>query len=173
MPPVFYHASTNGDIQVFTPRAERVRDASEGPQVFATPSKALATVFIVKTDDSWANSGTISGVPYMIISDRERFETLDIGGYIYELPPETFTNDATKGLGHLEGTSAVPVVPTGKEYFKSGLDAMLDAGVQVYFLDKETYLWFKNDPSHMAENLNQLTSENQKLQKNVSYPFIA
>lgn len=172
MPPALYHASPSGDITVFTPRAESTRDPNEGPRVFATPSKALATVFVVKTDDSWANSGTISDVPYMIISDRARFDSLDTGGYIYSLPTDTFENDPSKGLGELEWTSAVPVVPTNKEYFKSGLDAMLDAGVQVYFLDAETYARFKSDPDHMAENLNALTSENQKLQKNVSHPFI-
>lgn len=171
-PPVLYHASQNGDIQVFTPRTERTRDPNEGPRVFATPSKALATVFSVNTDDSWANSGTISDVPYMIISDRARFESLDTGGYIYVLPTDTFENDPTKGLGELEWTSAVPVVPISKEHIQSGLGAMLDAGVQVYFLEADTYARFKSDPEHMAENLNALTSENQKLQRNVSHPFI-
>lgn len=171
-PPVLYHASPDRAITEFTPRQESMRDPLEGPQVFATPSKEFASIFIVKTDDSWANSGTISDIPYMIISDRARFESLDTGGCIYHLPTETFTTNPEKGLGTLEWTSSVAVTPTSKECYESGLEAMLDAGVQVYFLTADEYARFKVDPDHMAEKLNQLQSENQKLGRNVRHPFI-
>lgn len=44
-PKILYHASPNRSINVFEPRREKVRDPEEGPVVFATPDKALASAF--------------------------------------------------------------------------------------------------------------------------------
>ena len=170
-PQILYHASSDTNIDVFEPRAINVRDPNEGPRIFATPSKAMATIFLVNTDDSWANSGSQDGTPYMAISDETRFKDLDCGGAIYSLPVDNFENDPEKGLGPLEWTSAVSVIPTGKELFSSGLDAMVDAGVQVYFMNQEMYRKLRLAPDHGISLLNTLISENQKLNKNVVHPL--
>lgn len=138
-PRVLYHASSNRNIEMFEPRIGKRRNENEGAQVFATPSKAMATIFLVETDDSWTQSGSMDGTPFIIISDKERFEALDKGGTIYSLPSDLFETDLDKGLRDLEYTSAETVEPVESESFDSALEAMLENGVQVYFVDQETF----------------------------------
>lgn len=157
-PSVLYHASRNPNITIFEPRTEKTRSINEGPRVFATPSRALATVFIVDTDDSWVGSGTVNGVPYILISDEARFRALDTGGTIYSLPSDTFETNPNVGLRENEWASAVPVKPVGKEHVASALQAMQDAGVKVYFVDKKTFEEYRADPSSTMEKLTPVTS---------------
>jgi len=138
-PTVLYHASRNVGIEAFEPRALKVRDRNEGPRVFATPSRAVASMFLIESDDSWVKSGVEDGVPYMVISDESRYRALDTGGVVYSLPAITFENDPDKGLGEFEWTSAEPVVPNEKESVPSALVDMLAHGVQVYFVNTETF----------------------------------
>ena len=161
-PSVLYHGSSNKEIERVEPSAKKVRDGAEGPKIFATPDKRMASVFIVGVDDSWENSGQHNGVPYMVISDRERFSALDHGGTIYHLPSDSFTSDSEKGLGELEWASNEPVQPTHKEEHELALEAMLNHGVQVYFVDKATYDAFRSAPDHGLSILRTTTSENQR-----------
>jgi hypothetical protein len=147
-PPVLFHASRNQNIDVFEPRAEKTRDINEGPRVFGTPSRAMASIFLVESDDSWVQLGTMDDVPYLIISDEERFRNLDNGGVIYSLPNDTFENDPEKGLRELEWTSKESVTPTGKESISSALEDMIKQEVKVFFVDKETYAQIQNAPDH-------------------------
>jgi len=140
-PQVLYHASPNQDIEVFEPRRERFRDANEGPVVFATPDKAYATMFLVKSNDSWVVQGRfseagINGPWHIIISDRERFEQADIGGSIYEFDPGGFEYEPDKNMGSTEWTSKESVTPYRKVDYPSVLQAMIKAGVQVYLVDQ-------------------------------------
>ncbi len=155
-PVVLYHASSNAEIEEFEPRAESVRDKGEGPMVFASPDKAFATCFLVPTDSSWVAIGRYSepgkkGPWHVVVSDRERFEELDHGGAIYSLPSDSFSTDPTKGVGATEWTSPVAVRPIAKEVIPSGLQAMLGAGVQVYFVDRETFERIKQSDDHGKE----------------------
>lgn len=155
-PAVLFHASSNPTIDVFEPRSKKTRDVNEGPRVFGTPSRALASVFLVDSDDSWVQSGTLDDDIYIIISDEERFRASDTGGVIYSLPNDTFENDPEKGLGELEWTSKDPVTPTGKEYVPSALADMIKQGVKVYFVDTETYQRIRgssDDGESIMENL--------------------
>lgn len=143
-PDVLYHASPDSEIEVFEPRQDKVRDPLEGPVVFATPDRAFATCFLVPTDDSWARISRFSenGVPgswKVIVSDRDRFKQLDHGGSIYHLPVDTFNSDTRYSMGETEWTSREAVTPIGKEDFESGLTAMRDAGVEVSFVDEQTF----------------------------------
>jgi hypothetical protein len=147
-PLILFHASRNPNIDVFEPRIGKRRDENEGAQIFATPSKAMATMFLVNTDDSWTQSGAMDGVPYIIISDKERFESLDHGGIIYSLPSDSFETDLEKGLRELEYTSIEAVKPISSERFPSALSAMVDYGVKVYFVDGETYEAIRTSSDH-------------------------
>lgn len=157
-PTELYHASRNPDIDVFEPREGKHRGYNEGAQIFATPSKAMAAVFLVETDDSWTQSGLKDGIPYIIISDRERFEALDKGGVIYSLSSDTFKTDSKKGLGEFEYTSADAVKPSAKEVFDSALDAMISHGVKVYFVDRETFEAIQSAPDNGEEIVSNLES---------------
>lgn len=156
-PQVLFHASRNSEIEVFEPRAEKVRDKNEGPKVFATPSRAMASIFLVPSDDSWVHSGVINDEPYIIISDEERFRSLDNGGTIYSLPNDTFENDPEKGLRELEWTSDKSVTPIDKELVPSALEDMVRNGVKVYFVSKVVFQNIENSPDHGASIMGTLT----------------
>lgn len=161
-PEVLYHASRTADIELFEPRAEHTRDEAEGPRVFATPSRALASVFLVETDDSWTQSGIVDGIPYIIISDEPRFRFIDRGGAIYSLPTDTFECDPDKGLREFEWTSSSPVKPNGVEVIPSALEDMLLCGVKVYFVDRNTFAALENAPDHGREIMDGLTQYSEK-----------
>ena len=139
-PPVLFHGSRNPNIDMFEPRQEKVRDKNEGPRVFGTPSRAMASLFLVEVEKSWVDFGTLDDAPYIVISDEERFRNLDKGGVIYTLPNTTFENDPEKGLRDMEWTSEKSVTPTGKEVVPSALKDMVEQGVKIFFVDKSTYV---------------------------------
>ncbi|MBA3679331.1 hypothetical protein H0W80_04050 [Candidatus Saccharibacteria bacterium] len=143
-PQVLYHASPNQDIEVFQPKREGFRDPDEGLVVFATPDKAYATMFLVKCNDSWVVKGRFSeagvnGPWHIIISDKERFEQADKGGSIYEFDPSGFKFEPDKNMGSTEWTSKESVGPNRKVDYPSALQAMIKAGIQVYFVDQQIF----------------------------------
>ncbi|GEM_PF-758686 len=160
-PTVLYHASSNRNIEVLEPRAEKVRDENEGPVVFASPDKALTTKFLVPSDDTWTRKMRFGDTHVHVISDRKRYEEFDKGGAIYHLSPEGFTLDQTKRGGKNEWTSNTSVTPTEKEEYESGLEAQLDNGVQVYFVDEETFDRITQSEDHGVAIIKGLVSENK------------
>ena len=166
-PPFLYHASANKEIKTFEPRAKSVRDPKEGPVIFATPDLALATTFLVnEANDSWTQIGKINGVPYMVIRDKKHFMRRDKGGSIYKFNSGGFTSHPHRGMGDDEWVSKDPVTPVEKTDVKSALEAMIENGVQVFFVDTKTF----NSVKHDADFLNiimGLESENKKRGKNV------
>ncbi len=160
-PKVLYHGSRSGSINLFEPRLGKLRDESEGAQIFASPSKAMATLFLVDTDDTWTQSGAMDGVPYIIISDRERFEALDQGGYIYSLPSDSFESDSNKGLRELEYTSNDFVEPIEQEFVPSALQAMIENGVKVYFVEPDTWQAIQESEDDGEEIVMNLTPEKE------------
>ncbi len=165
-PKVLYHASLNRNIEVFEPRAEHVRDINEGRVVFATPNKAYASCFIVENDGSWVQISGFNDVRVVIISSESRFRKQDRGGAIYELPVDTFVHEIRGGAKD-EWTSRVPVKPISKTVYDSGLKAMLELSVQVYFVDKKTFKSIYNAKDHGISILRTLKSENQKRNVNI------
>jgi hypothetical protein len=166
-PRILYHASSDRNITQFQPRNNSVRDPEEGPVIFATASKTEATKFLVKTDDSWANLGAFGDVHFVVCADRERFEASDVGGAIYHLPSESFSLDPKYTKSTKEWTSRVPVVPTAKEEFESGLDTMIQTGVQVFFVDRETFEMIQASDDHGNRIIRNLESENMRRDVNV------
>ena len=162
-PKVLYHASPNKNLEVLEPRAETVRDKKEGPVVFASPDKAGVTKFLVPSSDSWTMKMRFDDVHIHVISDRRRYEEADKGGAVYHLSPDTFKLDATKSGGRTEWTSKIALKPIDKEEYKSGLQAQLDNGVQVFFVDKDTFDKLKRSDDHEDAMLRNLESENKKL----------
>ncbi|HRV76345.1 MAG: hypothetical protein H6799_01205 [Candidatus Nomurabacteria bacterium] len=163
-PNVLYHASSNKDIEVFEPRANGVRDMSEGPVVFATPDKAFASIFLVKTNGKWAKISrwTSNGVTtpwHLIVKGKRKFKRRDHGGAIYHLPSESFTFDPDKGVGGSEWTSRSEIRPSGKDLYDSGFRAMIDYGVEVYFVGRLTFRKIKRSEDHGYEIVSKLKKE--------------
>ena len=97
---------------------------------------------------------------------RERFEREDHGGVIYELPSDTFVHEIRGGAKD-EWTSRVSVKPTGKTEYKSALEAMLEHGVQVYFVDKSIFVKINNSKDNGMATLRTLDSENSVKNVNI------
>ncbi|MFA4871856.1 MAG: hypothetical protein WC610_02240 [Patescibacteria group bacterium] len=170
-PRILYHASINRGLPELNPADKSVRDRNEGPVVFATPDRALVTTFLVEGhDDSWTRIGIINGVHYMVICrDRDKFIELDKGGSIYEFPSEEFYCDPAKGMGEKEWASKKTVKPINEVSYPSALDAMIESGVQVYFVDRETFQSIDLD-SDYGTDFKKITSENQRRGVNI-IPF--
>ncbi len=142
-PKYLYHASDNKGVDVFKPKNKTVRDKSEGKVVFASPSKTYASMFIVPARDSWATNGRFGNRFWIVVSDKKGYLKNDRGGAIYSLPADKFNYSPNKGTSYLEWTSKEPVKPIDKEVYDSGLEAMMNLGVEVYFVDKNTFKDFK------------------------------
>ncbi|MDE1874863.1 MAG: hypothetical protein KGI79_02070 [Patescibacteria group bacterium] len=160
-PHILYHASPDRNIQRFEPRKEHIRSADDGPVVFATSNKAYASAFLVRWDDSWAHLSSHNGLVLMAISDKERFLRSDRGGAIYELPSDDFEN-VSPTEDHPEWKSATAVTPSGKTEYASTLDAMIENGVQVYFVDRDAFEKIRTADDFGLSILSALVSENQK-----------
>lgn len=170
MPPkprALYHGSSITGLKIITPQNKSIRDLSEGPVVFGTPSLAFSCMFLSpRPNDSWSCKGSFNSTYYMVISDEQRFREGDKGGIIYELPSDTFYQDLTKGM-RSEWISKEDV-PVRKEFdYPSTLDAMIENGVQVYFVDQETFQKIRTSDDHGYSIMKNSTSENMKRGKNV------
>jgi hypothetical protein len=166
-PDVLYHASKEHGLVEIEPRRGNYRDPEEGPVIFAAADKAGAAKHLVRTDDSWVSSGYFNDVPFMAISDEKRFRAVDTGGTIYHLPGETFSTRPDLGMGVKEWTSKLPVKPITSERYDSGLELMLQEGVQVFFIDPETLQKMRESEDHGFSELLQVESENQRRGLNV------
>lgn len=159
-PDILYHASCNRHINLLKPKAISIRDKDEGPVVFATTDKVEATKFIVRSNDTWTKKIRFGNVHIHIISDRGRYENVDKGGSVYFLRSDTFENDETKGTKS-EWTSKVSVKPLKEEEYESGLQAQLENGVQVYFVDTNTFREIEGSKDFGNSIIKNLTSENK------------
>ncbi len=165
-PKALYHASPVADLEQIEPRNKTIRDPAEGSAIFATPDRALATVFLASSTDRWSSSGKINDIPYFLVAqDRNAFMHADKGGTIYELPADAFSCDPEKGLGKDEWVCDRTVRPKTKEVYPSALDAMIENGVQVYFVDEATLKRFQSGEYEKA--LIGIASENQRRGINV------
>ena len=142
-PKILYSASQDRNIDTFKPRVITFRDLDEGPVVFATPDKAYASMFIVRSNDSWTNKGQYQGQYYQVISDEKRYKNLDKGGAIYTFKSDDFETDLTKGMKNKEWISKKPVKPINKEIYESGLEAMEQLEVKIFFVDPDIFLDFR------------------------------
>lgn len=164
-PPYLYHGSSSADLEELTPQQRSYRDVNEGPCVFATPDLAMATVFMSREGK---HSGFFEDVPWVVIvKDRDEFIKEDKGGVVYVLPTEEFKCDSRKGLGIFEWTCDVGVKPKEIIKYPSSLGAMLESGVQVFFVDSVTEEKIKKSDDHGLSILQNLQSENQRRGINV------
>ena len=141
-PRILYHASSNTNISMLLPRVDRIRVQGEGAIVFATPDKDFASMYLVPSDDSWTNKGQYNGKYICVVSDLERYKKVDTGGAIYLLSSDNFEYAAELGMGDREWVSRKAVIPLGKEVYQSGLQAMIELGVEVYVLNQKDFAQF-------------------------------
>lgn len=160
-PKFFYHGSLSADLEEISPKFR---------SVFATPDKAFASMFLgSRPDDSWSAKGKLGEVYYILIADEDKYRANDKGGVIYKVSSEKFIRPE-KGM-RTEWIANDPIAPISKEECPSAFNAMIENGVQVYFVDQKTLNDFKkmikDGPLKTFEFLKNLQSENQKLGKGI------
>ena len=64
-------------------------------------------------------------------------------------------------MGETEWISTKSVKPTEKEEYESGLEAMLENRVEVYFVDKDTFKRINESEDYGFEILKTLTPKNK------------
>lgn len=191
-PRILFHGSSNQDIEILEPRAIATRSKQEGNVIFATPHIGYAAVFMSSHHKDRGFSIEMQSFDHgpvcCVCNHKENFMKHDKGGAIYLLPSDTFYYDLgfvglsrkewfskayTEDFGDLrEWVSRDSVKPLYKIEFKSVLEAMLDLGVQVYFVDEDTFeevravMKNRKDPIKRRKLFMNLVSENKKLNKN-------
>ncbi len=168
-PEVLYIAAQTPGIQELTPTQGNYRDENEGAVIFSTPDKGLASAFLVEGHgDHWMQIGVYGDISVVVINaDREEFIRNDTGGIMYAVSSDTFDFDPDKGMGEKEWTSRKPVRPKSETRYPSALDAMVQNGVQVYFVDKKTFDEINSADNAGYDILTELVSENERRGENV------
>jgi hypothetical protein len=104
----------------------------------------------------------VAKIPY----SREEFIARDTGGTMYALPSDEFELNGDE-LGGGEWASDKVVTPIERADYTSALEAMIENGVQGYFVDDETMVSMINTEDGGVEILKNLQSENQRRGINV------
>ena len=165
-PPFLYHGSPHR-IEELQPRTKPHREKEEGNLVFATSEVADASMFLYKA--ALTGHFLIEGknVAFaVIVGSKEEFLKKDRGGHIHVLPNDTFQPSPHKGMSD-EWVSKESVKPVKILEYDSALDAMLENGVQVYFVDNLTLQKIRDASDHGYSIFQSLESENQKRGINV------
>lgn len=169
VPHIVYHGTPHRGLIDIKPVRRTYRDESEGAVIFASPHLDVASMFIKGLDDTWVKKWKFqeNGPMFFICRVGERFKKDDSGGAIYLLPATSFECDTHKGMGVDEWVSRKTITPLTSFEYDSALDAMLRLGVQVYFVDDETFVQIERAEDKGRSIVRLLESENQKQDINV------
>lgn len=163
-----YYGSQERGLLSIMPSSLRMRDEQEGDIVFASPSKAFASILMFPCKEDLCLYGAFGDMAYFVYrGTRKEFLELDRGGVIYEVSSDTFKCDPNTGLGLLEWISTKPVRPLKSFEVESMLDEMIQNYVQVFFVDDQTFGSIRTARDHGRKMLDEMSSENKKRNKNV------
>ena len=139
-PKVLFHGSPNKEIKVFEPRETKTsKNFPDGPLVFASTSIQFASCFMIEWNDSWCHQIRFDlGPTTLVLKDKERFLKADKGGAIYVLPSNNFYT-RFYGWDTPEWGSKKEVKPLHKIEFDSAYKAMMELGVQIFFVDEKLF----------------------------------
>lgn len=137
-PNTLFHGSPQIDIDIIRPKPLGSRCKGQ-PIVFASHHIALASLFMLKHHGKFACGRLPNGDIFFMTDDKRRCILEDHGGAIYIVPATTFFCESHVSLGVDEWMSYGAIRPLTKFIFPSALDAILDFGVKVFFVDGDTY----------------------------------
>lgn len=144
---VLYHASQRKYLSLIKPQSTLSNNKYIGDFIFATKNKMMALMYLVPKGIPILMNPTGPVPDIVICGDVSRFLTKDIGGAIYELSATNFNKTPQEGLSEYEMVSTKPVKPIRKTIYKSTLEALLSAGVQVRFTDETTFYRLIGNPN--------------------------
>lgn len=118
-----YHGSSLPNLKIIKPH----KSTHKKEWVYATPSKALATIFLSKngSDLNYSLGGNGLDRPIELVERKPGMfkEIFSCDGYIYKLPAKTFMSGLTSWSGEVVSTEEVPVVSC--EYIENVYDELL------------------------------------------------
>ena len=132
-----YHGSERKNLYILKPRQKEYRSKEEGKVIFATQYKGLAATFIPR---GHAIISVVSRKPVIIISNKKDFIRKDRGGAIYRFNKSPlFIRHKHKDylFGNYEFVARRNLKPIDKKVYDSSIDAMIDNGVIVYFVNRK------------------------------------
>lgn len=155
-PSFLYHGSCVRGITQLKPKQEGL---------FATPSLAIALIFLLEKRDGYLIKKELTKfndvLCVLIITDRDEVMQNDKGGSIYTLPSDSFSIKPNQPLGRYKYFSDKAVNPISEDFKPSAIDAMINNGTQVYFIDEKTYIKIKESNDKGYSIIKTLKSENQ------------
>ena len=141
-----FHASTNKKMDVIKPKPTLSNDIYIGDYVFATPNKFLATMYLASKGVPTIMHHENEQPSIMIMAGEDEYTKNDIGGTIYTVPAESFTNTPQVGLEDSELVSTEEVVPISREVYGSSIEAMKSMGITVNFISKDRFNELSSKP---------------------------
>ena len=162
-PEVLYRGSPRKDATLFIPKEKVGTGITKRLVVSSSANMAEATKFLVPVEQFPCLFGIFGEVQYFLCGNEGIFRKIDNGGAVYSLPGNTFYYDFEARTW----VSAVPVKPISHEVFSSGLNAMVDSGVQVYFLDPKILENCQESADRGLKLLRSHVSENMRLDRNI------
>ncbi|MBI2029493.1 hypothetical protein HYT02_03705 [Candidatus Gottesmanbacteria bacterium] len=162
-PDFLYRGTPNKDTTQFTPKELVGLSSSARLVVSATSDRNVATKFIVPMEGLNIKTGFIDGISYYLCADETVFRQTDKGGAIHTFASYGFELISYQSVDIWVNPN--PVNSISKEVVSSGLTAMIDAGIQVYFVTPDTLELFNNSPDRRLDILKELVSENAKQNK--------
>ena len=177
-----YHGSKRKNIDMLVPKTTRGRKEL-GNVVYGTKHKSLAATFIPRT--SLKNEPEISmikGKPIVLIPNKKNFLKNDRGGAIYKIKNSpAFSKDLyakNYQFGKFERISRRKIKPIDKKVYDSSIDAMVENGAIVYFVNKKQLYEYRKlidngmkpiEDKKLFGFFRKLTSENEKKGKIKKY----
>ena len=149
-PNALFHGSTFTNIDIIKPKSVGSRCKGK-PIVFATHQIALASLFMLNHEGKFACGRLPNDEIFYLTDDKRRCIMEDHEGAIYVVPASSFFCEAYISLGVDEWISYAAIKPLSRFVFPSALDAILDFGVKVYFVDGHTYARYWRLGSSEAE----------------------
>jgi hypothetical protein len=140
-----YHGSHVQNIDYLKSFSLSKREKNDNPRIYATHLYALATCFLFKHDDSWTRLSISTRteeepIIYLVIGDEKKFNECNKKGSIYTITSDHFMYDENKGLGEYEWYTEKPSIRViSEEKIENILDALVNAGVKVYFLSNKNF----------------------------------
>jgi hypothetical protein len=161
---MLYHGSTQKGLKELRPATLESRKRGEKPLLFATPELPLAIIFISR---EIRECGMFNDVPYAVIrGSKEEYVASDKGGSVYELPGQGFEFDPSRSMNDREWFTRNPIKPLKEVHYPSCLEAMIDQGVQVFFVNSDELGAIKQSPDHGLAILQNMVSENERRNRN-------
>lgn len=135
-----YHASPIKNLKIIEPQRTLSKDLYIGDFVFATPSKAMAAMYLAPKAAGTILINAFNSEPYAIVnSNPEDFKKVDTGGSIYVVDSELFETSPQVGLEETELVSKLAVKPVAEEYYKTSLEAMQKFSVKLFFAEGKLF----------------------------------